>query len=111
VKVFEIRMCKKTTERDYHAAAKVADFVIPSEARNLSSGYAEVKKARVLASLGMTKSAGRFFRTPLQQSMRDSGVIGKEVHVSQNKKDAALSGHGHGRSLGCMEISNTGRCN
>jgi hypothetical protein len=30
-------------------------FVIPSEARNLSSIYAQEKKERFLASLGMTK--------------------------------------------------------
>jgi hypothetical protein len=33
----------------------VTIFVIPSEARNLSRGYAHEKKERFLASLGMTK--------------------------------------------------------
>jgi hypothetical protein len=37
-------------------AEKVAIFVIPSEARNLSEGYADKKNERFLASLGMTKS-------------------------------------------------------
>jgi len=41
--------------------------VIPSEARNLSEGYAEEKKEGFLASLGMTKSRRDFFLSLLSQ--------------------------------------------
>jgi hypothetical protein len=37
-------------------------FVIPSEARNLSSIWTQEKNERFLASLGMTKGVGPFFR-------------------------------------------------
>jgi hypothetical protein len=40
------------------AAENVFIFVLPSEARNLSGGYADEKKERFLASLGKTKSRG-----------------------------------------------------
>jgi hypothetical protein len=43
-------------------AAKIFYFVIPSEARNLSS--IEIEKKRFLASLGMTKP--RVFPKPVQ---------------------------------------------
>jgi hypothetical protein len=43
-------------------AEKVPNFVIPSEARNLSSIQAQEKKERFLASLGMTKGLEDFFR-------------------------------------------------
>jgi hypothetical protein len=49
------------------AAEKVVYFVIPSEARNLSSIWPHEKKERFLASLGMTKSVGPFFRSPLSR--------------------------------------------
>jgi hypothetical protein len=45
------------------AAEKVIYFVIPSEARNLSSIQRHEKKERFLASLGMTKGVGPFFRS------------------------------------------------
>jgi hypothetical protein len=38
-------------------------FVIPSEARNLSSISAQEEKERFLASLEMTKGGGGFFRS------------------------------------------------
>jgi hypothetical protein len=43
---------------------KVVYVVIPSEARNLSSIWPREKKERFLASLGMTKFRGVFFRSP-----------------------------------------------
>jgi hypothetical protein len=43
----------KEVEQASQAAEKVVYFVIPSEARNLSSIYAQEKKERFLASLGM----------------------------------------------------------
>ena len=45
------------------AAEKVIYFVIPSEARNLSSIQRHEKKERFLASLGMTKGVGSSFGT------------------------------------------------
>jgi hypothetical protein len=42
------------------AAEKIAYFVIPSGARNLSSIQAEEKKERFLAPLGMKKAWGTF---------------------------------------------------
>jgi hypothetical protein len=42
------------------SAGKVFYFVIPSEARNLSSTSGQEKKERFLASLGMTKRQGAF---------------------------------------------------
>jgi len=42
------------------AAEKVVHFVIPSEARNLSSICTDEKKERFLASLGMTKRVEPF---------------------------------------------------
>jgi hypothetical protein len=41
-------------------AEKAPHFVIPSEARNLSSIYAQEKKEGFLASLGMTKQYSYF---------------------------------------------------
>jgi hypothetical protein len=46
--------------RASQAAEKVVNFVIPSEARNLSRVQAHEKKAGFLASLGMTKNIGSF---------------------------------------------------
>jgi hypothetical protein len=43
-------------------AKKIVYFVIPSEARNLSSIWPHEKKERFLASLGMTKGVGPHFR-------------------------------------------------
>jgi hypothetical protein len=40
------------------AAEEIVNFVVPSEARNLSSVLAHDKKERFLASLGMTKRWG-----------------------------------------------------
>jgi hypothetical protein len=42
-------------------AERVAVFVIPSGARNLSEGYAHEKNEKFLAPLGMTKSWRDFF--------------------------------------------------
>jgi hypothetical protein len=44
-------------------SGKSLSFVIPSEARNLSPIYAQEKKERFLASLGMTKGLGTFSET------------------------------------------------
>ena len=43
------------TQAGKQAAEVIVNFVIPSEARNLSSVLAHDKKERFLASLGMTK--------------------------------------------------------
>jgi len=50
-------------EQASHAVEKVVYFVIPSEARNLSSVYAHEKKERFLASLGMTIRVEPIFRS------------------------------------------------
>jgi hypothetical protein len=49
---------------NFQAEETVIFFVIPSEARNLSSIFAKEKKGRFLASLGMTKVGNYFFRKP-----------------------------------------------
>jgi hypothetical protein len=46
----------------FQAEQKEIYFVIPSEARNLSSIWPHEKKERFLASLGMTKGVGPHFR-------------------------------------------------
>jgi len=48
------------TQAGKQAAEVIVNFVIPSEARNLSSVLANEKKERFLASLGMTKWRGSF---------------------------------------------------
>jgi hypothetical protein len=50
-------------EQASQAAEKVFYFVIASEARNLSLNLPHEKKERFLASLGMTKGVGHFFRS------------------------------------------------
>jgi hypothetical protein len=45
------------------SAEKAFYFVIPSEARNLSVVQAQQQKEKFLASLGMTKGVGHFFRS------------------------------------------------
>jgi hypothetical protein len=49
-------------------AEKAPYFVIPSEARNLSSIYAPKKKERFLAPLGMTKQYS-YFSYPLKPAL------------------------------------------
>jgi len=56
---------------------KVLYFVIPSEARNLSSVCTQEKKERFLALLGMTK-VWHFFRSLLDRARRQSSVIRQE---------------------------------
>jgi hypothetical protein len=56
----------KTDDRGkrQQATGKIVHFVIPSEARNLSTVLAYENKERFLASLGMTKWWEIFFATP-----------------------------------------------
>src|SRR5258708_11334213 len=51
---------RRTVAKAPQAAEKTILFVIPSEARNLSSVQVLEKKERFLASLGMTKRVGTF---------------------------------------------------
>jgi hypothetical protein len=50
-----LERCRRTAAQISRTAKKVLHFVIPGEAENLSSGYAQEKNERFLASLGMTK--------------------------------------------------------
>jgi hypothetical protein len=61
LQLVDFGVCKKPPQAE-QIAEKVVIFVIPSEARNLSGGYADEKNEGFLASLGMTKSRGGFFR-------------------------------------------------
>jgi hypothetical protein len=54
---------KAETQRAEQAAEKIVYFVIPSEARNLSSIWPHEKKERFLASLRMTEFWKGFFRS------------------------------------------------
>jgi hypothetical protein len=53
------------------AAEKAVSFVIPSEARKLSSAEVLEKKERFLAALGMTKSWRDFFATCEEATHKD----------------------------------------
>jgi hypothetical protein len=54
---------QKPVAQASQAAQKRTDFVILSEAKNLSGGYADEKKERFFVSLGTAKSQGDFFRS------------------------------------------------
>src|SRR4029077_13344085 len=69
----------RTTQAE-QAAEKAVYFVIPSEARNLSSIWPYEKKERFLASLGMTRFWKGFFRNLLGLSAGQPGCSRDHSH-------------------------------
>jgi hypothetical protein len=62
----------------------VVYFVIPSEARNLSSIDAQEKKERFLASLGMTKWWRGFYRRLQSPRLKFSAIAGRDGEWSES---------------------------